>query len=199
MPIKFHCEHCGKSISAPDGGGGHKGKCPSCGMIVYVPAPEAEEIDLAPMDESEERSRQRLIEEDLKREHDLLMAQGRTEKTDDPPVDIDERHGEGGVVLPPVSNVSPPPLPAGGGSKSGAAKGPSTQDLRDLVVSYLAAMADGQLDVAQGIVARLKAEPRAARIALDQFISDPVSDPRIATLPPPVRGGFLKQLQQAIR
>jgi phage FluMu protein Com len=194
MPIKFHCEHCGKSISAPDGGGGHKGKCPSCGKIVYVPEPDAEEIDLAPVDESDERRRQRLIEENLRREHDLLMAQGRTEKTDDPPVDIDDRHGEGGIVLPPISASFT--AATGAGSQG---KGPSTQDLRDLVVTYLAAMAEGQLDSAQKIIARLKAEPKAARIALDQFISDPVNDPRIAHLPPPVRGGFLKQLQQAIR
>ena len=190
MPIKFHCEYCGKSIGAPDGGGGRKGKCPSCGKVVYVPLPDAEEIDLAPMDETEERRRQRLIEENLRREHDLLAAQGRVEKTDEPPVDIDDPHGEGGVVLPPASKISA----AGSG-----AKGATTHDLRELIVSYLAAMADGQLDSAQKIVGQLKAEPKAARVALDQFIADPVSDPRTAALPAPVMGGFIKQLQQAIR
>ena len=57
MSIKFHCEHCGKRIDAPDTAGGKWGKCPSCHNKVYVPQPEDgdEPLTLAPVDETEEQ------------------------------------------------------------------------------------------------------------------------------------------------
>ncbi len=54
MAIRFHCDHCGKLIKAPDSAGGRQGKCPACEGVNYIPAPpeEAEEL---PLDEAEER------------------------------------------------------------------------------------------------------------------------------------------------
>ncbi len=66
MSIKFHCEHCGKKIDAPDTTGGKWGKCPACHNRVYVPQVEAEEeLKLAPIDETEEERQKRLREEAL--------------------------------------------------------------------------------------------------------------------------------------
>jgi hypothetical protein len=66
MSIKFHCEHCGKKIDAPDTAGGKRGKCPACHNRVYVPELEAEEeLRLAPIDETEEERQKRLRAEAL--------------------------------------------------------------------------------------------------------------------------------------
>lgn len=185
MAIKFHCEHCGKSISAPDNAGGKKGRCPSCKEVVYVPAADVEELDLAPIDEDAERRRQRIVEESLRREHDLLLAQGRQEKSDNAPGDLNERNVEGGVVLPEIGQPGAAQHTAG--------------DLRNMLVSYLAMMAGGQIEQADAIARQLKSDTRSARSAIEQFLSDPVPDARIAKLPPPVLGGFLKQLQQQLK
>jgi len=64
MSIKFHCEHCGKKIDAPDTAGGKRGKCPSCHNIVYVPQMDTEdELTLAPIDETETERQKRLLAE----------------------------------------------------------------------------------------------------------------------------------------
>ena len=64
MPIKFHCEHCGKKIEAPDNMGGKWGKCPSCHNRLYIPQPDAgEELKLAPIDENDELRQRQLLAE----------------------------------------------------------------------------------------------------------------------------------------
>jgi len=64
MTISFHCEHCGKKIEAKDSTGGKWGKCPACHNKLYVPMPDSdEELKLAPIDESEEQKKKRLMEE----------------------------------------------------------------------------------------------------------------------------------------
>ena len=64
MSIKFHCEHCGKKIDAPDTAGGKRGKCPACHNIVYVPQMDTEdELTLAPVDETETERQKRLLAE----------------------------------------------------------------------------------------------------------------------------------------
>ncbi len=57
MTISLHCQSCKKKIKAPDNAGGKWGKCPFCKHKCYVPlppAPEEEQIKLAPIDESSE-------------------------------------------------------------------------------------------------------------------------------------------------
>ena len=59
MSISFSCECCKKKIKAPDKAGGKWGKCPQCGHKCYIPlppAPEEEELTLAPLDETHEAS-----------------------------------------------------------------------------------------------------------------------------------------------
>lgn len=74
MSIKFHCEHCGKKIDAPDTAGGKWGKCPSCHNRVYVPLMEAEEeLKLAPIDETEEERQKRLLAETFQLTQSILQ------------------------------------------------------------------------------------------------------------------------------
>jgi len=73
MPIKLHCDHCGKKIEAPDSAGGKWGKCPACHNKVYVPQPVADdELKLAPIDETEEQRRKRLMHESYELTKDIL-------------------------------------------------------------------------------------------------------------------------------
>ncbi|MDD4892039.1 MAG: hypothetical protein PHU85_19125 [Phycisphaerae bacterium] len=181
MPIKFHCEHCGKSISAPDDAGGKKGRCPSCKETVYVPAAQADELGLAPLDDEEERRRKQLVEDSLRREHDLLAAQARRDESKEPPPNIDDPHGEGGIALPEV----PQPSAAG--------------NLREMVLAYLSHMTRGRLDMADAVVKQLLADPKAARAAISQVQADPARDPRVASVPAPVLNGFLRQLLQQLK
>jgi hypothetical protein len=76
MSIKFHCEHCGKKIDAPDTAGGKRGKCPACHNKVYVPQMEAEEeLKLAPIDETEEERQKRLLAETFQLTQSILQEQ----------------------------------------------------------------------------------------------------------------------------
>jgi hypothetical protein len=58
MPIAFNCQHCGKTIKAPDGTGGKHGACPGCKKPVQVPLPKApddDELRVAPLLEEEDK------------------------------------------------------------------------------------------------------------------------------------------------
>ena len=64
MPTIFHCEHCGKKIEAKDGAGGKWAECPACHNEIYVPDLTADEdLKLAPIDESDEERKKRLMAE----------------------------------------------------------------------------------------------------------------------------------------
>jgi hypothetical protein len=74
MPIKLHCDHCGKKIEAPDSAGGRWGKCPACHNKVYVPAPPSgdDELKLAPLDEGETDKQQQLLAETYELTHAIF-------------------------------------------------------------------------------------------------------------------------------
>jgi len=75
MPITFHCNHCGKKIEAQDRAGGKWGKCPACHNRIYVPdlnAEQQEELKLAPIDETDEEKKRRLIAETYQLSQDIL-------------------------------------------------------------------------------------------------------------------------------
>ena len=74
MPIKLHCDHCGKRIEAPDNAGGKWGKCPACHNKVYVPQPVNSDdvLELAPIDETEEEKKKRLQREAFEITKDIL-------------------------------------------------------------------------------------------------------------------------------
>ena len=65
MSITFHCNHCGKKIEAKDSVGGKWAPCPSCHNKIYVPGlvEDIDDLKLAPIDETEEERRKRLIQE----------------------------------------------------------------------------------------------------------------------------------------
>jgi hypothetical protein len=86
MSIKFHCEHCGKKIDAPDTAGGKWGKCPSCHNKVYVPQPKAEEdeLKLAPIDETEEEKQKRLLAESFQITQNILQEKNAPDGMDSP-------------------------------------------------------------------------------------------------------------------
>lgn len=81
MPIKLHCEHCGKKIEAPDNAGGKWGKCPACHNKLYVPLPPAEddELKVAPLDESELQKQRQLMAETYQLTRDILDEQNAPE------------------------------------------------------------------------------------------------------------------------
>jgi hypothetical protein len=75
MAITFHCENCGRKIEAADSAAGKWGKCPSCRNRLYVPdlKADAEELRLAPIDESEEAKRKRLLAESYELTQQILQ------------------------------------------------------------------------------------------------------------------------------
>jgi hypothetical protein len=74
MAITFHCEHCGKKIEAADTAGGKWGKCPACHNKLYVPSPDTgEELKLAPVDETDQERKKRLMAETYKLTQDILQ------------------------------------------------------------------------------------------------------------------------------
>jgi hypothetical protein len=89
MSITFHCEHCGKKIEAQDSAGGKWGKCPACHKKLYVPKPDAggdEELRLAPIDETEEERKKRLLDETRRLTQDILSEKEALDGTAGGPV-----------------------------------------------------------------------------------------------------------------
>ncbi|HUT57458.1 MAG TPA: hypothetical protein VNA25_06365 [Phycisphaerae bacterium] len=88
MSITFRCEHCKKEVTAPDAAAGKRGKCPFCGASRYIPAPVSEEdlLDLAPIDEQAERTRQEEIDSLRRQERSLLR-----ESEQDAPLPLEHR------------------------------------------------------------------------------------------------------------
>ena len=82
MSITFHCEYCGKKIKAPDGAGGKWSNCPSCNNKLYIPdlSLGGEELKLAPIDESDEAQRKKLMAETYKLQQDILQEREEDKK-----------------------------------------------------------------------------------------------------------------------
>lgn len=78
MAITFRCEHCHKSINAPDDAGGKRGKCPYCKQSTYIPAPVDDEelYDLAPVDEEAEKKEREFQKQLFEKERDLIAERG---------------------------------------------------------------------------------------------------------------------------
>ena len=88
MSISFHCEYCNKKIEAPDDAGGKWGKCPSCHKRLYVPGSEdGEELKLAPIDETEEQKKKRLMAETFHLTQDILQERDVPEESSEPPAE----------------------------------------------------------------------------------------------------------------
>ena len=90
MTITFRCEHCRKTVEAPDAAASKRGRCPYCGKSNFIPAPvkEDELLDLAPIDEAEERRRQEQVHKLMEQEMDLLSEK---KQDDTPPLEHREQ------------------------------------------------------------------------------------------------------------
>ncbi|MCA9243938.1 MAG: hypothetical protein KDA32_08300 [Phycisphaerales bacterium] len=169
--IEFHCEHCGKHIRAPHSAGGTHGKCPSCHQDVYIPTPDDElaPMDLAPMDESEERRVSRLIEEERQLTHELLHER-----------DV-KRPGDKTPPKPPTRPASEEPLL-------------SDHDLEHLAGEYVAKMAAGRLAEAEKLAATIRRHGARAKPIVEHLMADELPPVGAESVPRPVILGFLKQL-----
>jgi DNA-directed RNA polymerase subunit RPC12/RpoP len=74
MAITFHCSRCGKKIEAQDTAAGKWAKCPACRNKIYVPGlSDDQELKLAPIDETEEERKRRLMAETYRLTQDILQ------------------------------------------------------------------------------------------------------------------------------
>ncbi|MBN2136936.1 MAG: hypothetical protein JW720_03945 [Sedimentisphaerales bacterium] len=104
MAITFHCEYCGKEIRAADQAGGKWGKCPACHNKLYVPNLNInDELTLAPIDETEEEKKKRLMAETYMLTQDILqertIPEGDIELPASTPSTMDEREITKRVIL----------------------------------------------------------------------------------------------------
>lgn len=175
MPIELHCPQCQKMIRAPDAAGGRHGKCPYCGNSIYVPMPLTDDDDIiaiAPLDEAEERRA-----EEERREALRFAA-------------IVDKATEGGAA------------DAGGRSKPAASTRPAPRsadtpgvvvEIKTEVETFVLAMKDSKLDVAENAANRLRKAGDRARDYVQGLLIDEIP-PRIGNLPAPLVQGFLKNL-----
>lgn len=175
MGIEFHCARCSKLIRAPDAHGGKRGKCPYCKGSVYVPTPlaEGEEIDLAPVDEQDERRRAEL-------EAETRRLQGELAREDQEP---SESRGS---------------ARRGGARSDRAAQGDPAPDIAPLVVRFVRAMQGSLLEEAEQIVAELKPHAHRARQHIQALMVDEIPPPGLEHIPPGLFKGFLRTLLERL-
>ena len=178
MAIEFHCNFCGKLVRAPEEAGGKKGKCPTCQTILYVPMPATavEELDLAPIDEYEERRRRQMEEQARAAERALLK-----EKQIAP---------EGAV---PKGNIDlpPPPPPVDIGSAD------TDEDVEFLIIEWVRSMADGDLGDADRSMMQLRKSKAAKQLANKLAMQEP-PPAGLQDVPRPVLNRYFKMLQSQL-
>ncbi len=173
MPIKFHCEHCGKKITAPDDSGGRRGKCPSCGQKIFVPIPEdkLEEIPIAPEDSAEARRREELRKQRLAEQEELLKHRealnapdSREDTVPETSLPIDE-HGIVGVI-----------------------------PTEDKIKQYIVYMSRGDLEEAGRLAEEITAEGDKAKELVETLAMQDFIHPELKDFPQSVISGFFKKL-----
>ena len=124
MAIEFHCDHCGRKVRTKDEAAGKRGRCPFCKQSVYIPTPSEgiEPIDLAPLNEREEKKRDSLLKEIGEISSEILRDNQ------------------------PAPEVSPPPAI---GSSSGDSLAMPKADMETMVIEYVNCMAKGDLAAAE--------------------------------------------------
>ncbi len=170
MPIKFHCEHCGKKVTAPDNAGGKRGKCPSCKQRIFIPMPEEEleEIPLAPEDPEEEKRRKQIQKELLMTQQALL--------DDQKPPEI-EPPSKPETVLPVDENSLADIIPT-----------------EDKILQYIILMGRGMLDDAEDLANEIVAEGKKAKKIVQKMASRELRHPELKDVPQTVIAGFFKKL-----
>jgi hypothetical protein len=174
MSITFHCSFCGKKIETPDNSAGKWGKCPSCHNKLYVPDLRTdEELKLAPVDESEEERKKRLMAETYKLEQDILMEkQVPDENAELPDVPLES-------VKKPLSSLS-------------------DKELTKHIVIYLRKMADGDLIKAAQHENLVSSYGQQAIKILDRIALTDMLESELANIPPQVLSGFIRTLRNRI-
>lgn len=176
MASDLTCDKCGKKTSVSRDQQGGQVKCPHCGNETYVPTPEEdiEELPLAPEDESERQREERLLAE--RRRIDRILA---SEAGDDQP---SEQAGE-----------SPVPPPS---ARAQSSSGRTT--VRGVVLRYLTAMRDTDLDQADEALSLLATRREDAIRIVDELASDQIPPAEMSNVPPGVYQGFLKTLRSQL-
>ena len=179
MPIVFHCEHCGKKISAPDNVGGQAGKCPNCHQRIFIPSPpeQLEEIPLAPEDPQDEIRRQQMIREQLKLQEELDKHKGA------PETPAGQEHGAGGADLPP-----------GGVGHRAVSQVPAGPKINQLIEQYVLSMAKGDLESAEEVAGQIVAQGNRAAREVEQMAMQEFLHPAVAKIPASVIAGYFKKL-----
>jgi DNA-directed RNA polymerase subunit RPC12/RpoP len=185
MAITFHCNHCGKKIEAIDSAGGKWGKCPACHNRVYVPLQEIyEELKLAPVDESEEQKRKRLLAETHQLTQDILKEKEIPPETAEPTTEPNEKEL--------TENKQPASW-----SKWAAIEMGEKELMKNIII-HLRLMADGELDEGEKIVNLIAPHgPRAIEI-LDRIALSEIPEPELADIPQQVLSGLIRTLRNKI-
>ncbi len=170
MSIEFHCNHCGKVIKTGGDNAGKRGKCPYCKNSVYIPTPsdQIEPLELAPLDEEEQKEKERQLEETRR-----VAEQLRQDKSTPPP-DVDQ-------------NDTSSAMPAGDARLK--------PDMETLVLGYAKAMAEGNLSEAEDYANDIRQDMDRANEVIDRILSDEIPPAQLASIPPAVLRGFFKQLR----
>jgi hypothetical protein len=173
MSIKFHCDHCGKKIEAPDNAGGKWGKCPSCHNKLYVPSlnTDDEELKLAPIDTSAKEREKQLMAETYKLTQDILQ---------------ERVIPEGGADATELDDTAE------------MAFGMSDTELTKYIIKYLRQMADGELAEAQRIEALIEPHRAQAVGILDRIAQSEVPEPELADVPRQVISSLVRTLRSEI-
>ena len=173
MPIKFHCDHCGKKIEAPDNAGGKWGKCPSCHNKLYVPNlnPDDEELKLAPIDTSAKEREKQLMAETYRLTQDILQERVVPEGG----TDTDDLDDTAEMVF-----------------------GMSNTELTKFIIKYLRQMADGELAEAQRIEAIIEPHSAQAVSILDKIAQGEVMESELADVPQQVISSLVRTLRSEI-
>lgn len=172
MAIEFNCEHCNKPIKASESTAGRNGKCPHCKGLNYIPLPpdEVGELPLAPIDEEYERHRKKAAAEDAAIQRDLLHDRST-------PGEPGGRKGLRNSVASPLGATL------------------SKKQVTSLVVSYIEAMSQGNLDRANQLSGQLSTQQKVVNQILGEMMTEDLAAYGLPTLPRPVLMGFLKQLR----
>ena len=175
MAIVFHCEHCGKKINASPASSGKWGKCPACQNRIYIPmvtAGPTDELRLAPLDETDEERRNRLLAETFQLTQDILKEKAMPEIAEEAPA----VEGSGIIPMPRMDD----------------------KELAKEIVRYLRLVADADLDKAAEIAGIISAYGKQTRDILDQIALSEIPEPLLADIPPQVLSGLIRNLRSQL-